>query len=107
MASRAMGYLRVSGLGQIKGDGFARQQAAILEFAKVGGFEIDSEFRDEGVSGATELTGRSGLAAALNHAEQTGINVVIVERADRLARTPDVKKGSRDVRSNLHRSNQD
>jgi DNA invertase Pin-like site-specific DNA recombinase len=44
------------------------------------------EFSDLGVSGATELADRPGLAALLDRLESNGVRTVIVERADRLAR---------------------
>src|SRR3954465_11232843 len=84
--TKAVGYLRVSGKGQIEGDGFERQRTAIAKFAKVAKYEIVDEFRDEGVSGTKELEHRPGLAALLDRVESNGVKVVIVERADRLAR---------------------
>ena len=39
-----------------------------------------------GVSGATELADRPGLAALLDRVESNGVSLVIVEGADRLAR---------------------
>jgi DNA invertase Pin-like site-specific DNA recombinase len=82
----AVAYLRVSGRGQIQGDGFPRQRAAIAAFAKQAGFHVLEEYRDEGVSGARELDGRPGLAALLDRVESNGVKLVLVERADRLAR---------------------
>jgi DNA invertase Pin-like site-specific DNA recombinase len=84
--TKAFGYLRVSGKGQLEGDGFTRQELAINRFAKSGGFEVVEWFKDEGVSGTTELENRAGLAALLDRVESNGVRVVIVERADRLAR---------------------
>lgn len=84
--SPAVSYLRVSGKGQIEGDGFDRQRDAIARFAAGRGFELLEEYRDEGVSGTKELADRPGLAALLDRIESNGVKVVIVERADRLAR---------------------
>lgn len=88
MASRtaAVGYLRVSGKVQIEGDGFPRQREAVTRFAARNGYELLDEFRDEGVSGTKELSDRPGLAALIDRVESNGVKVVIVERADRLAR---------------------
>jgi DNA invertase Pin-like site-specific DNA recombinase len=88
MATRspAIAYLRVSGRGQIDGDGFDRQRDAIRRFAKTNAFDLVEEFRDEGVSGTRDLENRPGLAALLDRVESNGVKVVIVERADRLAR---------------------
>lgn len=83
---RAVSYLRVSGKGQVSGDGFPRQRAAVKRYAKRARLDLVAEYRDEGVSGTNELTDRPGLAALLDHLESNGVRVVIVERADRLAR---------------------
>jgi DNA invertase Pin-like site-specific DNA recombinase len=83
---QALSYLRVSGKGQVRGDGFPRQRQAIERYAKVNGIEVVEEFRDEGVTGAAELEGRAGLAALLDRIESNGVRMVLVERADRLAR---------------------
>jgi DNA invertase Pin-like site-specific DNA recombinase len=85
-ATKAVSYLRVSGKGQVEGDGFPRQRHAIHRFAKASGFELIEEYRDEGVSGSRELADRPGLAALLDRLESNGVRTVIVERADRLAR---------------------
>ncbi len=84
--TKAVSYLRVSGRGQIEGDGFERQRQAVRKFSKTGGFELVGEYRDEGVSGTTELADRDGLAELLDRIESNGVRVVLVERADRLAR---------------------
>jgi DNA invertase Pin-like site-specific DNA recombinase len=86
MKPQAVSYLRVSGKGQVEGDGFPRQRQAIATYAKRRGFEVIEEYRDEGVSGTRELDDRPGLAQVLDRVEHNGVKVVIVERADRLAR---------------------
>jgi DNA invertase Pin-like site-specific DNA recombinase len=86
MKTKAVSYLRVSGKGQVDGDGFPRQRAAIAKFCKTAKYDVLEEFRDEGVSGTKDLDGRPGLAALLDRIESNGVKVVIVERADRLAR---------------------
>lgn len=82
----AVAYLRVSGKGQVEGDGFPRQRQAIAAFAKRHGFELLEEYRDEGVSGTRELDDRPGLARVLDRVAHNGVKVVLVERADRMAR---------------------
>jgi DNA invertase Pin-like site-specific DNA recombinase len=82
----ALSYLRVSGKGQIDGDGFDCQRDAIARFATRNGLDVIGEFRDEGVSGAKELANRPGLAGLIDRLESNGVRVVVVERADRLAR---------------------
>lgn len=84
----AVSYLRVSGKAQAGADkdGFPRQQEAVAKFAQRNGYEIVDEFRDEGVSGTRDLENRPALAALIDRIASNGVRVVIVERADRLAR---------------------
>ena len=86
MEAKAVSYLRVSGQGQVDGDGFPRQREAVQRYAERCGLDLVAEFRDEGVCGANELADRAGLAELLDHLEATGVHLVVVERADRLAR---------------------
>jgi DNA invertase Pin-like site-specific DNA recombinase len=82
----ALTYLRVSGKGQITDDGFPRQRETIERYARAAGFELVGEFCDEGVSGTKELDDREGLSDLLARIRSNGVRVVLVERADRLAR---------------------
>jgi DNA invertase Pin-like site-specific DNA recombinase len=82
----AFAYLRVSGLGQVDGDGFRRQADAIGRFAKAAGFEIVREFREPGVSGTSDLDARPALMEALSAIASNGVRIIIVEHADRIAR---------------------
>jgi DNA invertase Pin-like site-specific DNA recombinase len=84
--SQAVSYLRVSGKGQVDGDGFPRQRDAIAKFAKSRKLTVVDEHIDEGISGTTELDDRPGLAALFESIESNGIRVVIIENASRLAR---------------------
>jgi DNA invertase Pin-like site-specific DNA recombinase len=84
--NNALAYMRVSGKGQIHKDGFPRQSETIRKYAKANNLEIIAEYRDEGISGTKELEDRQGLAALLDHIESNGVRIVLVERADRLAR---------------------
>ena len=54
MEKRAYGYIRVSGRGQVEGDGLTRQKKAIMDYAKANGITIENIFREEGVSGTLE-----------------------------------------------------
>lgn len=86
-ARKAVSYLRCSGLGQVAGDTWDRQRAAIRKYAKAAGLDlIADEFRDEGVSGTKDLEDRPGLASLLDRVESNGVKVVLVENATRLAR---------------------
>ena len=84
--TRALSYLRVSGKGQVGGHGFDRQRASIRRYAEAHSINIVGEYRDEGVSGTKELADRKGLASLLDMLESNGLNLVLVECADRLAR---------------------
>jgi DNA invertase Pin-like site-specific DNA recombinase len=84
--SKAYSYLRVSGVGQIEGDGYDRQLLACQKYAADNGHEIVRVFREEGVSGTKELDDRPSLAELLAALEQNDIRIVIIEKLDRLAR---------------------
>lgn len=83
---KAFSYLRVSGRGQLEGDGFDRQRDKIKKWAKANGHVIDREFREEGISGTTEAANRPALTAMIAAAIAEGVKVIAVERADRLSR---------------------
>ena len=83
---QAVSYVRVSGKGQAEGDGPERQRQAIASYAQESRFSIVEEYSDLGVSGTKELADRPGLARLIDRLESNGVRVVIVERADRLAR---------------------
>lgn len=83
---KALAYLRVSGKGQVSKGGFPRQRSVIKKYARAKKIELVGEYCDEGVSGTKELEHRQGLAALLDHVESNGIDLILVERADRLAR---------------------
>ncbi len=84
--TKALAYLRVSGKGQVEGDGFPRQHEAISRYAKVHGVTVVEEFRDEGVRGTKDLDDREGLGELMARIRSNGVRLVLVERADRLAR---------------------
>lgn len=83
---KAFAYLRVSGKGQVDGDGFDRQELACEEYAATNGIEIAEIFKEEGVSGTKELDDRPALSELFAALEENGIKTVIVEKLDRLAR---------------------
>jgi len=82
---KAYGYLRVSTKGQLKGDGFPRQEKAIREYAESHGIEIVKIFKDD-ISGTKE--DRPALADLMFDLEENGhgIKTVIIEMVNRLAR---------------------
>lgn len=86
MRKMAFAYLRVSGKGQIKGDGFPRQMAAIRKYAAAHGIRIKKVFQEKGVSGTTELDNRPALSDLMAELHSNGVRLVLIERLDRLAR---------------------
>lgn len=84
----AVAYMRCSGLGQVDGDTWDRQEAAIRRYAGGENMAVadDDWFRDEGVSGTKDLDSRPGLAALLDRIESNGVRVVLIETSSRLAR---------------------
>lgn len=82
----ALAYLRVSSKGQVDGDGFERQRTAISEAAAALELELVGEYRDEGVSGTLPVQERPGFAELVDRIASNGVRVVLVEKADRLAR---------------------
>ena len=85
-AKLAFAYLRVSGKGQVDGDGFPRQLAAIEGYAKVNGLTLARVFREQGVSGTKELENRPALQQLLAAVDSRNVPVVLIEKLDRLAR---------------------
>jgi DNA invertase Pin-like site-specific DNA recombinase len=83
---KAFVYLRVSGKGQIDGDGFTRQLEACKKYASAHDFKIVKVFREEGVSGAKDLENRPALQELMLALYGNGTSTVIIERLDRLAR---------------------
>lgn len=83
---KAVAYLRVSGKSQLEGDGLSRQERKIQEWSKARGVEVVSWYRDEGVSGT--LADRPELGRMLVELEEnhTGVEWILLERLDRLAR---------------------
>ena len=84
--TNAYAYLRVSGKGQIEGDGFTRQQETIRSFAQTNALRIVETFREEGVSGAKDLENRPALQDLLDAVNEGDVRVVLIEKLDRLAR---------------------
>lgn len=82
----AFAYLRVSGRGQLDGDGFTRQALAIEQYASVHGFTIVGTFEEQGVSGTQDLANRPALLDLMATLQDGKVKVVFIERLDRLAR---------------------
>src|ERR1035437_4189093 len=83
---RAFAYLRVSGRGQVEGDGFPRQLEAVKKFGAAHERKLVKVYREEGVSGTTEWENRPSFAEMMVALMSNGTQIVLVERLDRLAR---------------------
>jgi DNA invertase Pin-like site-specific DNA recombinase len=83
---KAFAYLRVSGRGQIEGDGFTRQLTAIRQYAAANGYKIAKVYREEGVSGGTDWESRPAFSEMMASLLSNGTRTVLVERLDRVAR---------------------
>jgi DNA invertase Pin-like site-specific DNA recombinase len=84
--TKAFAYLRVSGKGQIDGDGFPRQQSAVKSYAAEHGIKIVRVFREEGVSGTVEGMDRPTWAEMVGTILANGVRTILVESLGRLAR---------------------
>jgi len=82
---KAYGYLRVSGAGQVDGNGFERQECAINVFALKSKIEIVSFYREQ-VSGCKDEEQREVFQLMLSDILRNGVRTIIVEGLDRLAR---------------------
>lgn len=83
---KAYGYLRVSGTGQVDGDGFDRQRELISRFADQAEIVIPRFYEERGISGAKGEEDRPAFQEMLTAILSNGVRAVIVERLDRLAR---------------------
>jgi DNA invertase Pin-like site-specific DNA recombinase len=84
--TKAFGYVRVSGKGQMNGDGPERQESAIRQYAKTHGIELTRVFVESGVSSETESMDRPAWSELMTALHSNGTRAVIVEKLDRLAR---------------------
>uniref|UniRef100_Q01TS9 Resolvase, N-terminal domain n=1 Tax=Solibacter usitatus (strain Ellin6076) TaxID=234267 RepID=Q01TS9_SOLUE len=83
---KAFAYLRVSGRGQVDGDGFPRQLAAVKAYAASHGIRIVQVFEEKGVSGTNELADRPAFMEMMTALHANGVRLVLCEGLHRLAR---------------------
>lgn len=84
---RAVGYVRVSTEEQAReGVSLAAQRAQIEGWCAAKGWQLVAIHADGGISGKS-LTGRPGLASALEQVEADGGGVLVVTKLDRLSRS--------------------
>lgn len=82
---KAYGYCRVSGAGQIDGNGFDRQEEEIRKFASTHKIEIVQIFKEQ-VSGCKDEEHREVFQQMIAEILRNGVRTIIVEGLDRLAR---------------------
>src|ERR1039457_1425659 len=92
---KAFGYLRVSGKGQVDGDGFPRQLQAINAYAAEHDINIVKVFRENGVTGSKESMDRPAWAEMITALHGNSVRTIIIEKLDRLSRGPMGQKGAR------------
>jgi DNA invertase Pin-like site-specific DNA recombinase len=83
---KAFAYLRVSGKGQVEGDGFTRQLEAVKKYAASHDIRIVKTYREEGVSGTKDMEDRPALSALMVALHSNGVKTVLIEALHRLAR---------------------
>jgi DNA invertase Pin-like site-specific DNA recombinase len=83
---KAFAYLRVSGKGQVEGDGFTRQLSAIKGYAAANDITIVKVFREQGVSGTVENMNCPAWQDLMATLHSNGVRTIVIEKLDRLAR---------------------
>ena len=83
---KVFAYLRVSGVSQIKNGGFDRQIKAIKNFCKDQEYEIAHIYSEKGISGTKDELDRPEFQHMLSDILANGVNTIVVEGLDRLAR---------------------
>lgn len=83
MRIKALGYVRVSGKGQVKGHGLTRQRDDVQRFASEHGYDLVRFYEDAHTG--TEAD-RPAFVEMLACMMDNGVRVVVVESLDRLAR---------------------
>lgn len=84
---KALAYYRVSGKGQVEGDGFDRQKAAVDAWAVMNGADIVGEFHEKGVTGEADWSNRPAFTEMLGLILGNGVRTIVVENLTRLARS--------------------
>src|SRR5215472_7659853 len=83
---KVFAYLRVSGKGQVSGDGFTRQLEAIKQYAAKHDLRIAQVFQEKGVTGTREWDNRKAFVEMMALLLSDGVHTVLVESLGRLAR---------------------
>jgi DNA invertase Pin-like site-specific DNA recombinase len=85
--TNCLAYLRTSSQSNVDGDSETRQLDAISHYAKTNKLNIVGSYWDKAVSGEDDISERPQFSAMLDHIEGNGVRMVVVEGADRLARS--------------------
>lgn len=84
--TRVFAYLRVSTAEQLDNGGLARQRQVVSIFCEQKGWSVLRTFEDQ-QSGGAKFESRRKLQECLDLCSNaTGVNIIVVERADRIAR---------------------
>ena len=83
---KAFAYLRVSGKGQLDGDGFTRQGVAIAAYAQANGLEIVQTFEERGITGGAVAEDRPAWTGMIAQRKLLGVSSIVIEKRDPLAR---------------------
>lgn len=84
-SGRAVGYARISSVGQEGGDGLGRQTREIRDFAGSRGLCVSEVFR-ESESGTADFEDRPIFMKMIQFCIERDVGIIIVEGMDRLAR---------------------
>lgn len=87
MNAPAIAYFRTSSAANVGGDSDHRQREAVQRYAAAAGLDLVTEFYDAAVSGADPIDERPGFSDLLAYAKEHGIGTVVVETANRFARS--------------------
>lgn len=85
--TQAIAYFRTSSATNVGGDSDTRQREAVKRYAEGAGLTIVAEFYDAAVSGADPIDQRPGFTSLLAYAREHGVSTVLVETANRFARS--------------------
>lgn len=84
--TKAVAYMRCSGLGQVDGDTWDRQMEAISNSCAAIGLDLTCAYPEEGVPGKLDETHRPAFQQMILDLLGNGCRVIVVERLQRLAR---------------------
>lgn len=89
---KAVAYCRVSGQGQVSGDGFPRQIAAIREYCRLHDMECIGEYFEEAVPGKLGEEHRPAFQEMVAALLSNGCRTIVIEGMHRLARQYDIQQ---------------